>query len=175
MDTRTWLGIVGVVLVGVGFASWYLQRDSGSSTVTERYTRAETVKETSAPAETSEEVQSFAGASPGTTTSSSKRTTTGGTSAETVRRPATKIVKTEAKPERSDALILGFVGFGCAFILAGAFYNRITALKFPGGEVTLASSELEKSVGEMKLSLESTKNAVKRLTRQVQELRQERA
>lgn len=168
MDKRTLLTLLGVVFLIFSGGLWYSERDAGSSTITERFTRG-TVKQTSDPAETTQDVQTSGVASPGTTTSSSSRTTTGASATQTITKPSTKTVTTRAKPTRSDSLILGLLGLGGAFVLAGAFYDRISGFKFLGTEVTLgAAKALEETVAELEASQKKMEQAVRSLAKRLE-------
>jgi len=64
--------------------------------------------------------------------SGSTTTATGGTS------------KTTTKGMPSEAVLLSLLGTGAILVLAGALYNRLSAIKLPGGaEITLTPEERE--------------------------------
>jgi hypothetical protein len=169
MTLKAVLIFVGAAFMLAGVAAWVDGRDAGSSTVTETYTR-ETFKESSEPAETTEEAQISGQPSPPGPGSTTKTTTTGETQRMTVTRPSRKTTKTVTSSAASDSIVLGLLGFGSAFVLAGAFYDRITAFKFPGGEVTLreGTQKLEEALAELEQSQAALKDAVLELYRRMQ-------
>ena len=128
------------------------------------------------PVESTEVSESSAQPSPATVSSGSKTVISGETRTTIETRPPNKTIKTTTNPPRSEALTLGLLGFGSAFLLTGAFYDRISAIKFPGGEVTLVegTKKLEETVGNLEAAQAKLRNAVEKLARKVGDLQKER-
>jgi hypothetical protein len=122
---RSLLLIVGLVGLAAGFLIWLLPEGDATKSVSE----VSTTKVTSSPAPTTTAATTTAQATPSTSTTSSDKTT------ETT---------TSGQSRRSDALIGGLLAVGAALILASAFYDRVTAIKAAGVELTLGPKVAEK-------------------------------
>jgi hypothetical protein len=169
---RGFLIVVGLILGALGLWNWFDIDEPNPSTVKE-VSRQEMVTETSEPSVTKEEskAEEREVATDNGATSTTKTTTTTPGEKSTVTGPTNKRTITTAAPgtRRSEGVTLALLGFGFACLLAGTFHDRISAIKFPGGEVTLsdATEDLKTAVSELKKSQTELKAAVATLARKL--------
>lgn len=108
------LFLSGLAVIGFTLALWVVGGETASSTV---------------------QVHSTAIAPVSTPTGTGKTAT--GMSTTSVN--SSTITDTPAATRPSDALFATFLGIGLSLLLTGAFFYRITSIKFPGGELVLAA------------------------------------
>jgi hypothetical protein len=128
---RTLLGVIGVALVTIALFAWLLPEEDTTKTVSEGSTTA--AESTAAPTIPAEEGSTMPGQESGSGTSTTKVEKT----TETTTPPASR---------RSEALVAALFGVGAVLILAGVFANRITSLKFPGGEIALVQAKVAEAL-----------------------------
>jgi predicted lipid-binding transport protein (Tim44 family) len=138
---------VGVGLVLATFLIWLAPQDDSTKSVAETSTTE--VEPSGQPTTTTT-------AQPGTTTQPSATPASSRTTSE-------KVTQTKTSPEdrRSDALLGGLLAAGAAFLLAGAFFDRVTGLKAAGVEITLGAKVAEKIAGAVTPTTEEERQKVR--------------
>jgi cytoskeletal protein RodZ len=130
-NLKGWVWVVlvlaGVAVLGVALAIWLVPEDSPTKTVSE--------------------LSSVSVSSSGSTETSAGATGQSGqvapSSSETISRKTNKTIGPD-KSRRSDTLLVALIGIGAGLVLAGAFFDRISSLKFAGVELTLQAKLAEK-------------------------------
>jgi hypothetical protein len=142
LETTVSVGSTVVASPTAGSSSEAATATSTSATTTVATTTAEaTTPSTTAPAGAA---NTTGGTTSGPTTPTTTTLAAGATAPTTPEATTTKtnamtITTTSQTGRPSDTLYAALLGSGFALILCGAFFYRITSIKFPGGELALAA------------------------------------